>query len=115
MSEPIHIANLYLVGGNSTVSGNMASNITSNIANINEAAGYALQAVMTGSPVGMINVYASNDGTDFTLIPAFTAAVSGAGSYMVNYDWPRYGFVQLIYTATSGSGTMTVQINTKRN
>ncbi len=114
MSEPVHVASQPIVGLTSGISGNMIANITSLPVNINEIVSYAIQAVFTGSPVGNIELQGSNDGINFTLIPESSAAVSGAGSYLINVELPAYSFVQVIYTFGSGTGTMTAIINTKR-
>lgn len=114
MSEPIHVSSQPIVGLTSGISGNMIANITSLPANINEVVSYSVQAVFTGSPVGNIELQASNDGVNFTLIPESYAAVTGAGSYLINVELPAYSFVQVVYIFTSGTGSMTAIINTKR-
>jgi len=114
MSEPVHVSNKKLVGGDSGVVGNMSSSITSLPYNIDEVVSYSIQAVYTGSPVGNIEIQGSNDGITYTLINTSAAVINGAGSYLINVEFPAYSWVQLLYLAGSGSGTMTATINTKR-
>jgi hypothetical protein len=114
MSEPVHVSSQPIVGLTSGVSGNMIGNITSLSVNINEIVSYAIQAVFTGAPIGNIELQGSNDGVNFTLIPESYAAVTGAGSYLINVELPGYSYVQVVYTFASGTGSMTAIINTKR-
>ena len=120
MSYPIHLYNNPIVGGNSGVSGDMSSNITSLPTILDETCTYSVQATFTGSPVGSIKLQASNNpallGWDDVTGPGVTTvtAVTSAGTYMVNVEFAGYSQVQLVYTATSGSGTLNAQINGKR-
>lgn len=109
MSEPVHVLNLRIVS-----SGDMSASITSSATNINEVVSYAVQAVFTGSPVGSLSLEGSNDNTTYTVISSSTAAVSAAGSYLVNVELPAYSYVRLVYTRTSGTGTLNATINAKR-
>lgn len=92
----------------------MAGNITSSVVNINNVRSYAIQAVWSGSsPAGSFVVQGSLDNTTFTDIS--TSSVSGnSGSILLNVELPAYGYVRCVYTRTSGSGTLTVKMNTKR-
>lgn len=116
MSEPVHVSSLQVVGGSSGISGDMSADITSLAVNIDEIVTYAVQATFTGSPVGSITLEGSNNPTilGYDTIDLSTAAVNGAGSYLVNVELPGYSYVRLAYTFTSGSGTMNAIINTKR-
>ena len=122
MSMPVHSFTQDIVGGDSGVSGNMALTITSLHQNIDEQVSFSVQASMTGSPLGVIQLQASNDivlssaqvPVNWTTIQESVAAVTGAGTYMVNYSLPSYTWVQLVYNPTSGSGTMYANINGKR-
>lgn len=120
MSEPIHLYNNPIVGGNSGISGDMSSTITSLPTVLDETCTYNVHATFTGTPVGSIKLQGSNNPNLLGWIditgPGVTTvvAVSAAGNYMVNVEFAGYSQVQLVYTATSGSGTLYAQINAKR-
>jgi hypothetical protein len=119
---PVHLGTQDIVGGSSGVSGDMSLTINSLYKNIDEAVSYSVQASMTGSPLGVIQLEASNDivpssaqaPVNWTVIQESVAAVTGAGTYMVNYSLPSYTWVRLVYNPTSGSGAMYTNLNTKR-
>ena len=118
--EPVHIFNLPIVGGNSSISGDMSSNINSLPVVLDETCTYNVHATFTGSPVGSIKLQGSNNPTLLGWIditgPGVTTVtpVTSSGTYMVNVEFAGYSQVQLIYTATSGTGTLYAQINAKR-
>lgn len=116
MSEPVHVQNKPIVGGNSGISGSMAASITSLSGYLDESAGFCIQASFTGAPVGSIKIQGSNDPIllGYTDIPESVTAVSAAGSYMINVEFPYYSYVQLVYTRASGTGTLYATINSKR-
>jgi len=116
MSEPVHVQNLPIVGGNSGISGDMSGNITSLAGYLDESAGFCIQAAFTGSPVGSIKIQGSNDPVllGYTDIPTSITAISAAGNYMINVEFPYYSYVQLVYTRTSGTGTLYATFNSKR-
>lgn len=117
MSEPVHVQNRPIVGGNSGVSGNMsAATITSLAGYLDESAGFCIQAVFTGAPVGTIKIQGSNDPVllGYTDIPESITSISAAGNYMINVEFPYYSYVQLVYTRASGTGIMYSTINSKR-
>lgn len=117
MGLPIHVLNEPIV-----TAGDMSGNITSLITNIDELVSYSVQAVFTGAPVGSIELQGSNDietssatpPTNWTSITDSTTAVTEAGSYLVNVEFPAYSWVRLVYTFTSGTGVLNARINAKR-
>lgn len=111
MSEPIHVFNIQIV-----TNGNMASNITSLSTNIDEIVSYSIEAAFTGSAVGTIKLQGSNNPSllGYTDITDSISEVDGTGSYLINVELPAYSYVQLVYTAVSGSGTLNAVINAKR-
>ena len=93
--------------------GDMAANVTSLTINLNHMSQFNVQALFTGSPVGAIKIQQSNDGTNWDDVPASSVSVSAAGSqswnlYMVGYPWAR-----LVYTRTSGTGTLNATVYAK--
>lgn len=83
---------------------------------------YALQLVFTGSPVGTFKLQASNDVghidsagssmqvsgiTNWTDVTGSAVAVSAAGNVMWNAENVGYTWVRVVWTYTSGSGSLT--------
>ena|ERR1019366_3572742 len=116
MSEPIHMFNFPIVGSTSGVSGDMSGNITSLATNLDETCTYNIQATFTGSPVGSIKVEGSDDPVllGYTDITDSIAPITTSGNYMLNVEFPGYSWVRLVYTFTSGTGTLVAKINAKR-
>ena len=83
---------------------------------------YAIQLVFTGSPVGTFKLQASNDAAteiegnsilsvnplaNWTDITGSDQAIAAAGNHMWNVSDTGYSFVRVVYTRTSGSGSLT--------
>lgn len=73
---------------------------------------FSIQAKWTGTPTGSFKLQCSNDVeatvTDWEDIPGSTLAVAGAaGTQVWNYTGAPFRWVRIVYTATSGSGTLT--------
>lgn len=102
-----------IVGGTSGVSGAMGSSITSLKINNQLRWGYAVQATYTGSPVGTLAIQASNDGVNWSTITITSTSISGSGSTMFNMSQELYPYAQLIWTPSSGSGTLYATVYTK--
>lgn len=87
------------------------------------AVGMNIQAVITGSSgpvVGTLKLQASDDDTtdiagvtNWTDITGSSFSVSGNGSFMWEYDNPNFQHVKLVYTSSSGSGTLNARIKYK--
>lgn len=80
--------------------------------------GYFVQVVTTGSPVGILYMYASNDptletATNWHVIPYSTMTVNGADVHQYNQSEMYARFVKVGYTRTSGSGTCSIRIQLK--
>lgn len=106
--------------------GDASGNLTSNHGLLAGALGYSIQAIITGSPVGSLKLQGSNDPvpnssflvptytvTNWTDIADSTEAVTGAGTIMYNVEGVYYNWVRAVYTSTSGTGTLTIQFNSK--
>lgn len=117
MSEPVHLINNAII-----VSGDMSGDINSSPTNIDEAVSFSVQAVMSGSPTGTLELQASNDivlssadaPVNWTTVTESEADVTAAGTYMVNVEFPSYSWVRLIYKRVGGNGTIDARINAKR-
>lgn len=90
--------------------------------------GFAVQAIYTGTPVGTFSLQASSDApartpqtsnggpdtvTNWATIVGSTQAISGAGNFMWNVSGGFYRYVRLVYTNTSGTGTLTAELSVK--
>lgn len=83
----------------------------------------AVQASITGSPTGTLRLQGSCDAGNpknplpnintWTDILNSPTSVTGAGSVSWNYKDPGYKWIRALYTAASGTGNITVTINTK--
>jgi len=95
----------------------MSSNITSDPVSIKEATAYAVQAIWSAgsTPVGEFDVQGSNDGATFTSILDAPIAVSGdTGNLLVNVEEAGYNTIRLVYTRTSGDGTLDAYVNAQK-
>jgi hypothetical protein len=110
MSEPIHVFNEPIYSAQA-----LTSSSTSLSQNLDTVRSYCIASVITGSPVGTLQVMGSNDGVNFGNVPGsqFTVAISAAGTYLISDPSPDYSYVQLAYTFTSGTGSITSLINAK--
>lgn len=78
--------------------------------------GYSVQIVWTGaSAAGTLKLQASNDITDDSAsvvnwedIAGSSYTVSGPGSAFYNYDGAFYKWFRVVFTFSSGTGTITV-------
>lgn len=91
---------------------------------LDQVYGVALQAIFTGSPIGTIVLQGSCDSANndpnngaavvnWTAITGSSTAISGAGTVLWNNNGVFYKWIRAVYTATSGTGTLTLNINTK--
>ena len=110
MELPIHQFNLTVINAQS-----MGDNITGTAVNINEVITYAVQAVWSAgsTPVGSLSIKGSNNNIDYTEVSA--SSISGnSGSIIVNVEKPGYAWVRVDYVRTSGDGTLSCTVNSKR-
>ncbi len=104
--------------------GNMGSSITSAPQQLTEMAMACIQAVFTGTPNGTFklqvstthkqdaqgNIITEGTWTDYT---GSSQAIVAAGDFAWNLSTTPYPFVRLVYTRSSGTGTLNVTINGK--
>lgn len=107
--------------------GNMAGTINSNGEDVNQIFMFSIQAIFTGVPVGSLKLQISNDDVPMGLQgqdPAINVvnwsdytgsqvAVAAAGNWMWIVSDGGYKWVRLVYTATSGTGSLNVEYNGK--
>ena len=98
----------------------MDTSFNSNAQILDYSLGYSIQGIITGSPVGTIKLQGSNDPVPADLSGATVAnwtdivdsaqSVTGAGSVMWNYNGSFYKWVRVVYTASTGSGSITLNL-----
>lgn len=111
MSEPVHVFNVQVYTNQSMVASSNSLPL-----NIDECVSYCVHAKFTGAPVGELKIQGSNDPAilGYDDITDSISAVTEAGGYILNVELPAYSFIRLVYTATSGTGTINAKINAKR-
>lgn len=93
---------------------------------INQLTSYAVQAVFTGAPVGTLTLEISSDDvlvvpgtnpaanvTHWTTYTGSSQAVAAAGSFMWNVFPAGYRWMRMVYTKTSGTGSLSSTFNGK--
>jgi len=124
----INNENLLIVDG-APVAANMASNINMKPFYLGHICNFSVQLVFTGAPVGQFKLQLSNDpgqpsaagdsqkyvGVDnWTDIAGSQQAISAAGNHAYQFENAGFTWCRVVYTATSGSGTITVaRVNEK--
>jgi hypothetical protein len=106
--------------------GDASVDLTSEHGLLAHVLGYSIQAVITGTANGTIKLQGSNDpvpDANFQVrqypvvnwedIADSTQAVTGAGTVFYNVADVFYNWVRVIYTSSSGTGTITIRLNTK--
>lgn len=107
-------------------SGNMASSITSSAQESQYQDNIAIQLIWTGSPVGAFSIQVSVDykedaekniivaGTwsTLTLSNAITASGSGDNAY-IDLNQLSAPYYRIVYTRTSGTGTLNAYVSSK--
>lgn len=90
--------------------GNCNANITGTVIDLSKIKVMCVHSIFTGSPVGSLNVLASNDNINFKAVD--TQSVSGASQFIYN-PTVGYIYVRVDYTFTSGSGNLTSIVSGK--
>lgn len=100
----------------------LGASFTSSTINVIETDVLGLQLNYTGSPVGTLEVQASQDNVNFATLP-----LSVAGTLVTSLTLPTdpspllldivsgsLSYVRVVYTRTSGSGSITIYTSKKR-
>lgn len=91
-----------------TSGGSISANFTSDSWSTEDADKYVLQLVFSGSsPTGTFALQGSVDGTTWTTVT--TQAVSADGSILWESGLCAIPIIRVIYTRTSGTGTVTIK------
>lgn len=108
--------------------GDASGNLTSPAGLLAHVFGFSIQVTITGTATGTLTLEGSSDPvpdanfpgtpvwtpTHWTLIADSSEPVTGAGSVMYDFNQtPGFNWVRVVYTSASGTGTMTIRLNTK--
>lgn len=98
--------------------GDLSGNLTSNIVNVQNMDKASVHVEWAGTaPVGTITVQARNGASDpwYDLTFGAPIAVSGAsGDHQIIFNELPFTDIQLLYAATSGSGSLTATVTLKQ-
>ena len=89
--------------------------------------GFSIQAIITGTAIGSLKLQGSSDPVPDSNFPASgnwnvsnwtdiadsSEPVTGAGTIEYNVKSVYYNWVRVVYTSSSGTGTMVIRFNTK--
>lgn len=107
--------------------GDASGDLESSVLDLEQIMGFAITAVITGTAAGTIKLQGSTDpgkpgpaqGTlgidvvNWTDIAGSSQAVSGAGTVTWNFSGAFYKWAKVVYTSTSGTGSITCIANAK--
>lgn len=108
--------------------GSGATSFQTQAIDLDQKFGYSIQAAITGTITGTMNLQGSDDFgtiqpggpdngapgvTNWSDITGSSTSIAGAGSAIWNAEGVFYKWVRVNYVATSGTGTITIRINTK--
>lgn len=93
----------------------MTANITSNAIDARGIQVASVQAIYTGSPVGTLKLQAANNLASPTWVDIADSsqAISAAGSFVWNINYVGFTTFRLVYTFTSGTGTLSALVCAK--
>lgn len=86
----------------------MAASFNSEPISVLEFNGYSIQCVWTGSPTGTLKLQISNDTeepTNWDDLDDSSVSITTAGSETYIVAEVEYGFVRIVYTRSSGTGS----------
>jgi len=100
----------------------MASSYTTKTLDCEQADVAGFQINFTGSPVGSFSVGGSQDGTNFATLPLAVngsvvtsiAVPANTSPILIDLVTNSISYLQVVYTASSGTGSMTIYQTKKR-
>lgn len=100
------------------VTGAMASTNTiySNVQAIPQQHNVGLEVTWTGTPTGVISIFASESGNNFyplTFNPVLAQPAGSAGGYLIDLNQVPFRYIAVQYVNASGTGVLTVWIGQK--
>lgn len=97
--------------------GDMSGNITSSAFSIRYSDNVGVQFIWASgsSPVGIVQVQGTIDGSNWSDLLTSAGSVSGnSGSFLINLNQVPYDQIRIVYTRTSGSATATGYVMSKQ-
>ena len=94
----------------------MTQTLTSTVVNESFLDNIGFQFIWTGAPTGTITIKASQDGATFTMLvlsPTITQPAGTASNDIANVNQFPFKFIEVVYTPTSGSGSLIVWMSCK--
>jgi len=88
--------------------GDMSQATLSYVVSLGRNTEYSVQAVYTGSPVGTLSIQGSNDNVTYTSLAGLDVNITSAGNTLYNLSGQNYLHYKLLYTKSSGTGSLTV-------
>jgi hypothetical protein len=89
------------------------ASITSSVLDMSNYVLASIQAVFTGSPVGVFKIQRSNDKVTFSDDASSVLSISSSGDWVWEIASVGSRYARLVYTKTSGTGTLNVVANEK--
>lgn len=93
----------------------MSADVTSSALDTSSMVSVSVQAAVTGTCAGTIKMQASNDAAspvNWSDIANATVSVSNTGVYFIPKQDISYQYIRIVYTRTSGSGTLVARVKT---
>lgn len=103
--------------------GDMATSLNSDVVDVRNLVVGSVQVDFTGAPVGTVKLQCSNDSyqflkqpepqpapTNWTDVADSAVSISAAGNIMYNLSSIGYDLLRVVYTRSSGTGTMTIRM-----
>lgn len=99
----------------SIASGDMSGNLTSKVSDISNADNVAIQLIFTGTPTGTFAVQGSLDKNTWTALSLSpTPGATGvAGNILLDLNQLSFPYIRVVYTASSGAGSLDMWISGK--
>jgi len=92
-----------------------AASITGDSFSIQDSDNVGLDLRWTGTTAGTIAVQVSNDNSTFTALTlsAVPTPAGSADNYLVNINQAPFQYMRIVFTRTSGTGTLTAIVSMK--
>ncbi len=84
----------------------LAASVTSDLVNFINFDSFSVHCNIEGAPVGTLKLQSSIDGSFWDDVPDSSFAVSSATTVMYNCVEQEYTYFKLVYTRSSGTGTL---------